>query len=153
MEQQIDEIMELHNSETVTIIEAKTTFTGNFESEEDVVVAGTMIGDIHTNGDVCIFGKVTGNITCHDAIFDHAKIEGNIHCSGSLTLTSDTRLQGNVKAVEIENSGVIIGDIEVKEAACFLNNAAIEGNVKAAAFEVERGCAIKGAVMIVQNAE
>ena len=137
----------------VTVINARTVFSGDLESEENVVVAGSVVGNVCSNGDVCVFGSVQGDIICHDVILEHARVNGNIECLGTLSVSGDAILEGNVKAIDMESGGRIQGNVEVNRSVKLCKSGIVEGNITALELEAERGCTIKGTVMIIQKTE
>ncbi|MCY6354310.1 bactofilin family protein [Clostridium sp. ZS2-4] len=85
---------------TATIVGPETDMEGNIDSNEVIKVEGRFKGDIYSKADVIIEkgGIVKGNITSANVSIAGA-VEGNIKC---------------FELLEIQSSGRLIGDIEVK---------------------------------------
>lgn len=134
-----------------TTINKNTTVHGDIETQDDVVVYGTLVGDLICEGDLMVYGSIQGTITCHHASLQLAKVEGNMTCSGSLELSQDSMLHGDVKAINLQTSGTIKGQIIVEETAQFLSSATTIGDITAFEIQVDKGSVIQGRLSITET--
>lgn len=101
------------NTSVATIVGPDTDMEGNIDSNGAIKIEGRYKGDIHSKTDVIIeeSGIVKGNINAVN-VSVAGRVEGNVKC---------------FELLEIQSSGRLIGDIEVKsilieEGAIFKGN-------------------------------
>ncbi|AXO80814.1 polymer-forming cytoskeletal protein [Olleya aquimaris] len=79
------------------IIAKGTKIAGDFFSEGDLRVDGTVEGNIETTGKVVIGkdGLINGTLKCSNAYFE-GKLVGNLELTETLTLKSTAHIEGDV---------------------------------------------------------
>ena len=103
------------------IIAQGTKITGDFNSEGDFRIDGTIEGNIKTSGKVVVgkSGFIKGTLQGTDAHFE-GKFSGKLTLSGVLTLKSTAQLEGEV----------IVGKLAVEPGATFNVTCMMKGTVK-----------------------
>lgn len=109
------------NSSSQNIIAQGTKITGDFNSEGDFRIDGTIEGNIITSGKVVVgkSGFIKGTLQGTDAHFE-GKFSGKLTLSGVLTLKSTAHIEGEV----------IVGKLSVEPGATFNVTCIMKGTVK-----------------------
>ena len=79
------------------IIAKGTKIVGDFISEGDLRVDGTIEGNIKTPGKVVVGkdGEISGKLSCSNAYFE-GKLNGTLELTGTLTLKATAHIEGDV---------------------------------------------------------
>jgi cytoskeletal protein CcmA (bactofilin family) len=103
------------------IIAQGTKMIGDFTSEGDFRIDGTIEGNIKTSGKVVVgkAGLIKGTLNGTDAYFE-GKFSGKLTLSGTLTLKSSAHIEGEV----------MVGKLAVEPGATFNVTCAMKGAVK-----------------------
>ncbi|WP_339916158.1 polymer-forming cytoskeletal protein [Yeosuana marina] len=103
------------------IISQGTKMVGDFNSEGDFRIDGTVEGNIKTTGKVVVgkSGFVKGSLEGTDAHFE-GKFSGKLILSGTLTLKSTAFIEGEV----------VVGKLSVEPGATFNVTCVMKGTVK-----------------------
>lgn len=103
------------------IISQGTKIVGDFNSEGDFRIDGTLEGNIKTSGKVVVgkSGLIKGTLQGTDAYFE-GKFSGKLAISGTLTLKSSSEIEGEVVA----------GKLAVEPGATFNVTCIMKGTVK-----------------------
>jgi cytoskeletal protein CcmA (bactofilin family) len=103
------------------IIAQGTKMIGDFSSEGDFRIDGTIEGNIKTSGKVVVgkAGLIKGTLNGTDAYFE-GKFSGKLTLSGTLTLKSSAHIEGEV----------MVGKLAVEPGATFNVTCAMKGAVK-----------------------
>ncbi|WP_166960061.1 bactofilin family protein [Yeosuana marina] len=103
------------------IISQGTKMVGDFNSEGDFRIDGTVEGNIKTTGKVVVgkSGFVKGSLEGTDAHFE-GKFSGKLTLSGTLTLKSTAFIEGEV----------VVGKLSVEPGATFNVTCVMKGTVK-----------------------
>lgn len=109
------------NASSQNIIAQGTKITGDFNSEGDFRIDGTIEGNIITSGKVVVgkSGFIKGTLQGTDAHFE-GKFSGKLTLSGVLTLKSTAHIEGEV----------IVGKLSVEPGATFNVTCIMKGTVK-----------------------
>jgi cytoskeletal protein CcmA (bactofilin family) len=103
-----------------------TTFN---PQEINILNAGTKInGDLNSEGDLRVDGSLTGNI----------------EVKAKLVLGVSAQVEGNVKAINCDISGVVKGNIVVSELLTIKSTAKIVGDISCAKLIIEVGAEFNG---------
>lgn len=96
------------SSPSVDVIEKSTKIIGNIFSKADFRIDGEVEGNITTSGKVVVGanGKISGKLNCSNADIS-GNISGNIEVNETLSLMSDSYVQGEI----------ITGKLSVEEGA------------------------------------
>ena len=96
------------SSPSVDVIEKSTKIIGNIFSKADFRIDGEVEGNITTSGKVVVGanGKISGKLNCSNADIS-GNISGNIEVNETLSLMSDSYIQGEI----------ITGKLSVEEGA------------------------------------
>jgi len=111
----------VENSSSQNIIAQGTKIVGDFNSEGDFRIDGTIEGNIKTNGKVAVgkAGLIKGTLQGTDAYFD-GSFSGKLSLSGTLTLKSSAHIEGEVT----------VGKLAVEPGATFNVTCAMKGSLK-----------------------
>jgi cytoskeletal protein CcmA (bactofilin family) len=103
------------------IISQGTKIVGDFNSQGDFRIDGTVEGNIKTSGKVVVGkeGFIKGTLQGTDAYFE-GKFSGKLALSGTLTLKSAAHIEGEV----------VVGKLAVEPGATFNVTCAMKGTVK-----------------------
>lgn len=130
-------------SKDVSYFSKTTIITGNIESDEDIIIHGSVHGNIMSNANINVFGEIQGDIQGMDASFKGALISGNVTCHRVEVLNGSTII-GDISATEFINGGKLKGDVNVVGVTKMTSTSALLGNLVTSELEVERGCVIQG---------
>lgn len=111
----------LENISSQNIISQGTKIVGDFNSEGDFRIDGTIEGNIKTTGKIVVgkSGFIKGTLQCTDAYFE-GKFSGKLTLSGTLTLKASAHIDGEVVA----------GKLAVEPGATFNVSCIMKGVVK-----------------------
>lgn len=103
------------------IIAKGTKIVGDFFSEGDLRVDGTVEGNIETAGKVVVGkeGVILGKLSCSNAYFE-GQLKGNLELTGTLTLKSTAHIEGDV----------VIEKLAVEPGATFNVSCVMKSSVK-----------------------
>ena len=109
------------NKSNQNLIAQGTKITGDFISEGDFRIDGTIEGNVKTTGKIVVgkSGFIKGTLQGTDAYFE-GKFSGKLSLSGILTLKSTAHIEGEV----------IVGKLAVEPGASFNVTCAMKGTVK-----------------------
>ena len=109
------------NSSSQNIIAQGTKIKGDFNSEGDFRIDGTVEGNIITSGKVVVgkSGIIKGTLQGTEAHFE-GKFSGKLTLSGVLTLKSTAHIEGEV----------VVGKLAVEPGASFNVTCMMKGTVK-----------------------
>lgn len=111
----------VENTSNQNIISLGTKLVGDFNSEGDFRIDGTIEGNIKTTGKVVVgkSGVIKGTLQGTDAYFE-GKFSGKLALSGTLTLKASAHIEGEVVA----------GKLAVEPGATFNVTCIMKGTVK-----------------------
>jgi cytoskeletal protein CcmA (bactofilin family) len=111
----------VENTSSQNIISQGTKIVGDFNSEGDFRIDGTIEGNIKTTGKIVVgkTGFIKGTLQGTDAYFE-GKFSGKLGLSGTLTLKSSAHIDGEVVA----------GKLSVEPGATFNVSCIMKGTVK-----------------------
>jgi len=111
----------VENSSSQNIIAQGTKIVGDFNSEGDFRIDGTIEGNIKTTGKVVVgkAGFIKGTLQGADAYFE-GRFSGKLALSGTLTLKASANIDGEVVA----------GKLSVEPGANFNVTCIMKGTVK-----------------------
>lgn len=103
------------------IIAKGTKIVGDFFSEGDLRVDGTVEGNIETAGKVVVGkeGVILGKLACSNAYFE-GQLKGTLELTGTLTLKSTAHIEGDV----------VIEKLAVEPGATFNVSCVMKSSVK-----------------------
>lgn len=129
--QSIPESIQSGKADT-TIIGSSSLFEGKLKSIGIIRVDGSFSGELSVEGSVIVGdgGLIKGNVKA-DKITIAGKVEGNIYCSGTLELTPNGKLYGDieVKSISIEDGAVFQGKCTMIDSSPALEGGT-EANIK-----------------------
>lgn len=111
----------LESLSSQNIISQGTKIVGDFNSEGDFRIDGTIEGNLVTTGKIVVgkTGCIKGTLKCTDAYFE-GKFSGKLSLSGTLTLKASAHIDGEVVA----------GKLAVEPGATFNVSCAMKDSVK-----------------------
>ena len=117
------------SSPSVDVIEKSTKFIGNIFSKADFRIDGEVEGNITTSGKVVVGanGKISGKLNCSNADIS-GNISGNIEVTETLSLMSDSYVQGEI----------ITGKLSVEEGAQVDATISMKSSKKLKALDTEQ---------------
>ena len=117
------------SSPSVDVIEKSTKIVGNIFSKADFRIDGEVEGNITTSGKVVVGnnGKISGKLNCSNADIS-GNISGNIEVNETLSLMSDSYVQGEI----------ITGKLSVEEGAQVDATISMKSSKKLKALDTEQ---------------
>ena len=104
------------SSPSVDVIEKSTKIIGNIFSKADFRIDGEVEGNITTSGKVVVGanGKISGKLNCSNADIS-GNISGNIEVNETLSLMSDSYVQGEITGkLSVEEGAQVDATISMK---------------------------------------
>lgn len=102
--------------ETDTIIGPSVKVEGDFVTEGNIIVEGTICGTIKTSQNLKVGpeSKIFANVSAENALIS-GEVQGNLNVSGKLELTSTAKIFGDVKTgnISIASGAVINGKYQM----------------------------------------
>jgi len=144
-EQMIGEYAPVKKS-PVSFLAPGTVFEGTLRSAGDVEIAGEFNGDVTSEGNVVLRSAVCGNISCVDLKLESSILVGDVDAKGSVAVSEDSKVRGNIAATEIGCAGQINGDLNVTGDTALEKTALINGYIKTETMSMEKGAMIKGGI-------
>lgn len=104
------------HDEVETVVGPSVNVEGDFASEGNIVVKGTVAGSVHTSRNLAVEpgAKITANVRAGSASIA-GEIKGNMKIKETLTLASTARVMGDieVKVLVIEAGALVFGRIQM----------------------------------------
>ena len=129
-------------------ISSGTRVTGNITTKGHLAVAGTVLGDITAKGNVIITGNVKGKITCNNLMLENCSLNTEINASECVIVKEGVKIAGKIFCKDITVKGSIVGDITASGKVGLSAEAAVRGNIAAAAIGVAVGAKLEGNLSI-----
>jgi len=130
----------------LTRIAEGTTMEGKLVAKGDVEIEGDFKGDVEAKGKVTICNDYYGNVTAAALCIRNCTITGDVKISGSMTLSEQSMVIGNVSANEFVCCGRVKGDLDIQGNLTLKEKAQIEGNIAMGTLMVEQGAVIEGSI-------
>lgn len=125
-----------------------TVLEGTLRSVGDVEISGSFKGDISTEGTVILRSNIQGNVTASCLNLHCCRLEGDVNVKGTVSVSRDSAICGNVIANELQCAGQITGDLVVTENTSPESTAKINGGIMTGTIAVVKGAVIKGSIEI-----
>ncbi len=88
--------------------------------------------------------RLDGKLTGSETIIIEGRLDGEILVDGSLEITQNAKINGNIKADKLSIYGKVEGNIDVVESLLISREAVIHGDIKAGAVTIIPGAIING---------
>lgn len=134
-----------------TFLAPGTALEGKLKSKGDVELAGSFNGEIEADGNATLRADATCNIVATSLNVVSCHLTGDCVVSGTVTVSENSEVSGNITADELHCSGTITGDITVKNGLALEHTARVYGNIVAATISMARGAVVKGTVTTAQD--
>ena len=97
-----------------TIISSATSFKGNIDLSQDILIYGNFEGDITSTADIVIEGFYKGNVKCK-SLTVYGKAEGNALCKDCFSVIPGGEFTGDIKAknLDMKEGSVFDGTIKM----------------------------------------
>ena len=132
------------DSDVVTRITKGTIVNGGIVTDGSVEIMGTVNGDVECLGKLTVSGTVRGNCTAAEVYLSAERLLGSIVSEGSVKISRDTVVIGNLTAACAIIAGAVKGDIDVAGSVMIDSTAIIKGNIKAKSVQVNDGAVLEG---------
>lgn len=104
---------------SVSVIDRHSSFDGQFETEHDLRIEGTISGEVICRGLMTIEREATvrARVQARDAHIQ-GRLEGDIVCAGKLLLAATSHITGTMKAavLEVEEGATVSGTVDTTQA-------------------------------------
>ena len=134
-----------------TVILRGTKLVGDLQTDEDIVIAGSIKGNVSTIGRISLGGQVIGDVQSQSIELAGAVIKGNILVEDQLLMDKDTTVIGNIKGREAEIAGRVKGNLSVEKLIYIRETAILMGNITSEAVHIEEGAILMGDVVITPD--
>ncbi|MEG0923529.1 MAG: polymer-forming cytoskeletal protein [Anaerovoracaceae bacterium] len=134
---------------SLTVIAEDVNLVGDIKTDGDINILGSVKGKITSKGHVFIEGSVDGNIKANTISVDGGVVVAeNIQCSGKCNIGICSKIKSDIVANEIEVSGEIIGNLDIKDLGALYKTAKLDGNVTYGTLAIERGASLVGNLLV-----
>ena len=103
-----------------SVIDRHSSFDGQFETEHDMRIEGSISGEVICRGLFTVDREATAKVrvTARDAHI-HGRLEGDIVCSGKLQLSATAHVTGTLKAavLVVEEGATVSGNVDTTAGA------------------------------------
>ncbi len=111
------------SDEVETVVGPSVVVEGDFSSEGNILVKGTVSGNVQTGRLLTVEegAKILANVKANDALVS-GEVKGNMHVEEKLHLTESARVLGDIycSTLEVESGAIVHGkvtmtDIEIED--------------------------------------
>lgn len=127
---------------------AGTALEGTLRSDGDVEIAGAFKGEVITTGTVTLRTAVQSKITAGNLKLVGCTLDGDVKVTGTVTISEDSQVTGNISAKELLCAGKVNGDLEIGGNTTLEQTAQISGGLVTGSLAVVKGAVIRGGVEI-----
>ena len=129
-------------AKAASYLAAGTSLEGTLRSDGDVEIAGAFKGEVITSGTVTLRSVIQSNITAGSLNLIGCTLTGDVKVTGTVTVSEDSQVTGNINAKELLCAGTITGGTTLEE------KAQISGGLVTGTLAVVKGAVIRGGVEI-----
>ena len=133
-------------SEQTTYFAPGTIFEGTLHSINDVEIAGDFSGEIVSEGAVTIHANTVSSIAAKGLHLVGSTLTGTVAVDGTVTLDDFSSVTGNIRANNLDSSGTIKGNLNVRDSVALRHRAQVTGDIKTALLSIDRGVKLIGKV-------
>ena len=127
-----------------TYLAPGTVVEGTLRCKGDIEIAGTFMGDVIAEGDVTLRTNINGNVTAANLTLLGSSVTGDCNITSLIRVDADSSINGNIVAAELNCSGSIVGNINIRGNANFEATAIVDANIDAGSISMDRGAKISG---------
>lgn len=132
----------------VSFLAEDCVWEGALRSEGDVEISCMFRGDITARGCVTLHATMEGNVEAGTLTLSSCALTGNVVCGGTVIISRDSVVTGNVTAKDVRCAGQIAGDLLVSDTLALESTARITGDTTAGSISVAQGAVLCGGVEI-----
>lgn len=132
----------------VSVLAEGTSFEGTLNAKGDVEIAGEFKGNIVSEGAVRLRSSVQSGISAKSVELTGCVLTGDVTVSGIVAVGENSKIIGNVSAMELLCAGEIAGDLKITDSVRLDARARVSGSIVTGAISVEKGASISGNVQI-----
>jgi len=114
-------------AKAASYLAAGTSLEGTLRSDGDVEIAGAFKGEIITTGTVTLRSVIQSNITAGSLNLIGCTLTGDVKVTGTVTVSEDSQVTGNINAKELLCAGKVNGDLEITGGTTLEEKAQISG--------------------------
>src|SRR5438445_13653517 len=92
--------------------------------------------------------KIVGEVSSDEEMYLDGELEGKLHLKNRLTIGPDSKVNANIKALEVVVFGTVRGNVEAENRISLRAGATIVGDIKTAGIVIEDGAYFKGGIDI-----
>ena len=100
-------------AKAASYLAAGTSLEGTLRSDGDVEIAGAFKGEVITTGTVTLRSVIQSNITAGSLNLIGCTLTGDVKVTGTVTVSEDSQVTGNINAKELLCAGKVNGDLEI----------------------------------------
>lgn len=112
-----DNLNHAHHDEVETVVGPSVNVEGDFSSEGNIVVKGTVSGSVKTSKRLTVEegAKIFANVKAGEAVVS-GEVKGDVKVGEKLELTSTARIAGDIdcKILAVEPGALIYGKVAMK---------------------------------------
>ena len=133
-------------AKAASYLAAGTSLEGTLRSDGDVEIAGAFKGEIITTGTVTLRSVIQSNIPAGSLNLIGCTLTGDVKVTGTVTVSEDSKVTGNITAQSLLCAGEINGDIRISGNTQMDANARVSGSVVTGTISVAAGAVLNGSV-------
>lgn len=123
-----------------------TTFEGSLVARGDIEIAGSFKGTLTTDGEVCLRSDIQSDIKAKNVRLFDSNLTGDITASGTVIISENSRVTGNITANELHCAGEVNGNLQAADSVYLEAKSRVNGDITTGAIAVDRGALINGRV-------
>ena len=123
-----------------------TSMEGTLHADSDIEIVGDFKGEIASNGKVTIHANTNSTIAAADLELIDCTLTGDVVVSGTLTVNENSSITGNIRSGSVICSGVINGNLLVRDNIALLETALVVGDVRTGTLSMSRGARVSGKI-------
>ena len=135
-------------AKAASYLAAGTSLEGTLRSDGDVEIAGAFKGEVIATGTVTLRSVIQSNITAGSLNLIGCTLTGDVKVTGTVTVSEDSQVTGNINAKELLCAGKVNGDLEITGGTTLEEKAQISGGLVTGTLAVVKGAVIRGGVEI-----
>lgn len=132
----------------VSLLAEGTSFEGTLAAKGDIEIAGEFKGNVTTEGAVRLRSSIQSSISAKSVELAGCVLTGDISVSGTVAVSENSKVIGNISARDLLCAGEVVGDLKVSDSVRMDAKARVSGSIVTGSISVEKGAVISGNVQI-----
>lgn len=139
------------NRPSASYLSADTIVKGNIISTDSIVLEGIVEGMVSSQGNVELKQGSVGGIHASNIKISDSAVNGDLQALGSAFIDTNTVINGDIEAEQIQIKGKVNGTINVQDKVELFSSAVVKGDISSSNIGIEEGAFIQGKLNIVRK--